>query len=115
MQLVDTHCHIHFSDYELDPDEVRVAAAKEGVTRLICVGCTLADSKAGIEYAARRDNVWATIGLHPHEANVYVHDHQALQQFRDLAKKPKVVAIGETGLDYYYKHSNPEQQQKMLR
>lgn len=115
MNFVDTHCHIHFPDYELDPDEVREAAAKEGVTRLLCVGCTLYDSQAAVEYAAVHDNVWATIGLHPHEGSVYVHDHKALQQFRNLASKPKVVAIGETGLDYYYGHSTPEQQKKLLR
>lgn len=115
LQLVDTHCHIHFPDYGLDPDEVRESAAREGVTRLLCVGCTLHDSQAAVEYASRHDGVWATIGLHPHEGSVYVDDHHALQQFRDLAGKPKVVAIGETGLDYYYEHSTPEQQKKLLR
>jgi len=115
MQLVDTHCHIHFPDYGLDPDEVRTAAARDGVTRLLCVGCTLADSKLAVRYAAGRDGVWATIGLHPHEAKVYVNDPKALQQFRGLAGKPKVVAVGETGLDYYYEHSSQQDQQKLLR
>jgi TatD DNase family protein len=115
MQFVDTHCHIHFPDYELDPDEVRKAANAEGVTRILCVGCTLPDSQAAVAYAARHDGVWATIGLHPHEGSIYVDDHHALQQFRDLVSKPKVVAIGETGLDYYYEHSTPEQQKKLLR
>ncbi|HTE22672.1 MAG TPA: TatD family hydrolase [Candidatus Limnocylindria bacterium] len=115
MQFFDTHCHIHFPDYQLDPEEVRAAAAKDGVTRLLCVGCTLADSKLAVRYAAERDGLWASIGLHPHEAKVYVNDPKALQQFRELADKPKVVAVGETGLDYYYQHSSREDQQKMLR
>ncbi len=113
--LTDTHCHIQFPDYELDPDEVRVAAAQVGVTRLLVVGCTLKDSQTAITFAQDRESVWATIGLHPHEASIYVQDHQALQQFHDLANKPKVVAVGETGLDYYYEHSPREVQQKLLR
>lgn len=115
MEFVDTHCHIHFPDYQLDPDDVRQQAANDGVTRLICVGCTLSDSQAGVEYASRHDNVWASIGLHPHEASIYVHDHESLQKFRSLADKPKVVAIGEIGLDYYYQHSSAEDQKKMLK
>lgn len=115
VSLVDTHCHIHFLDYELDPEEVIVAAHADGVKRLLCVGCTLPDSKIAIEFAHRHKNIWATIGLHPHEGAEYVHDHIALQQFHELAGKPKVVAIGETGLDYHYMHSSKKDQEKLLR
>ncbi len=115
MKLVDTHAHIQFPDYELDPDEVLKAAADDEVTKVLCVGCSLPDSKSAIEMAARHDNVWATIGLHPHEGSVYVGDEKALQQFSDLATKPKVVAVGETGLDYYYNHSPKKDQKKLLR
>ncbi len=115
MEFVDTHCHIHFPDYGCDPDEAREAAAAQGVTRLMCVGCTLDDSKSAVAYAARHDGVWASIGLHPHEADRYAHDHKALQQLRDLASRPKVVAVGEIGLDYYYEHSRRDNQQKLLR
>lgn len=115
MELVDTHCHIHFADYQLDPNEVIAAANADGVTTLICVGCTLSDSISGVALAAKYDNLWSTIGLHPHEAKEYVHDHHALQQFRDLATKPKVVAVGEIGLDYYYDHSSKIDQIKLLR
>lgn len=113
--LVDTHCHIQFPDYPLDADGVREAAVAEGVTRLLVVGCTLKDSQAAVDYAKGRDGVWASIGLHPHEAAVYEHDHKALQAFHDLATEPKVVAIGETGLDYYYEHSPREPQKRMLK
>lgn len=115
MQFIDTHAHVHFPDYELDPEEVLEAAAKDDVTKVLCVGCTLTDSKLAIDMAARQDNVWATIGLHPHEGAEYVNDDKALQEFRDLAGKPKVVAIGETGLDYYYDNSPREDQKKLLR
>ncbi len=115
MQLVDTHCHIHFPDYQLDSEEVIANASQSGVEKLICVGCTLPDSAGAIEFAASHDNVWASIGLHPHEAKIYVNDGAALQRFRSLADKPRVVAIGETGLDYYYTHSPKDDQKKLLR
>lgn len=115
MRFIDTHCHIHFPDYQLDPEAAIASAAAVGVTKLMAVGCTLPDSKGAVEFAARHDNIWASIGLHPHEGSVYVHDHEALQQFHNLANKPKVVAIGETGLDYHYMHSSKEDQEKLLR
>ena len=115
MEFVDTHCHIHFPDYELDPEEVIKNAQKDSVNKLLCVGCTVADSQRAIEIAAVHPNIWATIGMRPHEANRYVNDDNALQEFRELANKPKVVAIGETGLDYHYNHSSKKDQQKIFR
>lgn len=114
-EFVDTHCHIHFPDYELDPEEAITAAMKAKVTRIMCVGCTLTDSRLGIEMAEGHDGIWASIGLHPHEAKDYVNDGDLLQQFRNLANKPKVMAIGECGLDYYYTHSSKADQEKLLR
>lgn len=84
-ELVDTHCHIHFPDYELDTEEVISNAREAGVTKLICVGCTLEDSKLAVELASKHDDVWASIGLHPHEAKHYVRDSLALQKFKNLA------------------------------
>jgi len=115
MQFFDTHCHIQFLDYPLGPDKVLVEAAQDGVTRALIVGCTLQDSQAAVQFVKHRDNVWATIGLHPHEASVYVGDDHALQQFRELAAQSKVVAIGETGLDYYYENSPRDAQKQLLR
>ena len=115
VQFVDTHCHIHFPDYELPEEEVIANAAKAGVTRLMAVGCTLEDSKLAIKLAAKYDHVWATIGLHPHEGAHYVHDERALQEFHGLSTKPRVVAVGEIGLDYYYNNAPKEDQIKLLR
>ncbi len=115
IELFDTHCHIQFADYALDPLQAMADAKSWGVNRFMAVGCALHDSQAAVAFAAAHDNVWASIGLHPHEGARYVHDHHALQRFRDLADKPKVVAIGETGLDYYYENSPKEDQKKLLR
>jgi TatD DNase family protein len=115
MEFIDSHCHIHFPDYPLDSDEVIESAKNLGVKRMICVGCTLEDSKLGVDFVQRRDGCWASIGIHPHESSRYVHDHEALHAFRSLAAKPKVVAVGETGLDYHYMHSSADQQEKLLR
>lgn len=115
LEFVDTHCHVQFEDYPLDTDEVLAGAAENGVTRLIAVGCSLHDSEKAVEFARRHEDVWASIGLHPHEAARYVHDHHALQLFRDLVAKDKVVAIGEAGLDYYYEHSPKHDQIKLLK
>lgn len=115
IQLVDTHCHIHFADYQLDAEVVVQDAILAGVTQMICVGCTLQDSKLGIEFARRHHGVSASIGLHPHEASQYVNNSDALQQFHELSSHSEVIAIGEIGLDYYYNHSTPEDQAKLLR
>lgn len=115
LRIVDTHCHIQFDDYGLDPQATINDAAAVGVDRLLCVGCSLKDSQAAIEYAAKHNNIWATIGLHPHEAQHYVRDAAVLKTFAGLATKPKVVAVGECGLDYYYTHSPKEDQVELLR
>ncbi len=114
-ELVDTHSHIHFADYSLNPDEVIARGREAGVQSAIAVGCTLEDSEAGVAFAANHDNIWATIGLHPHEAQQYVGDNEALKRFAQLASAHNVVGIGECGLDYHYAHSPKEAQQALLR
>lgn len=115
ISLFDTHCHIQFADYQLDPLQAMADAQAWGVDHFMVVGCALHDSQAAVDFAGQHDTVWASIGLHPHEGARYVHDHHALQQFRELATRPKVVAIGETGLDYYYENSPKADQIKLLR
>jgi TatD DNase family protein len=115
MQLTDTHCHIHSTDYKLNPDEVIQAAAAAGVTRLICVGTDVEDSQLAVAFVQQRDACWASIGIHPHEAKRYVGDTAALEIFAGLAEKHKIIAIGEAGLDYHYNHSPKKEQQQILR
>lgn len=115
MHFTDTHCHLHFADYPLDADSVLTAAQKVGVDRVIAVGCSLADSRAGVAFAAKHSAVWASIGLHPHEAEAVEKDAETWQEMAHLATMPKVVAIGETGLDYYYQHASPKAQKAVLK
>jgi TatD DNase family protein len=130
MELVDTHCHIHEvagADlatetrlrYEKaginDADQIVQECAAAGVTRMICVGTTLEDSELAVDFVQKRAHVWAAIGLHPHEAKLYADAPEKLARFAALAARPKVVAVGECGLDYYYNHSPKSAQEKILR
>jgi TatD DNase family protein len=115
MQLTDTHCHIHFEDYGLDPEKVIEDASKAGVSKLICVGVDLADSQRAIDFAGSHDNVWASAGAHPHDGADYIHTSDAQARLKKLLIQPKVVAVGEIGLDYYYEHSDRDSQKEALR
>lgn len=132
MEFFDTHCHIHESgdvaETEQDPtrkrwlkngnmvpqeliDRARIA----GVTRLMAVGCTLTDSEKAVLLAAQQSQVWASIGIHPHEAQKHLENPDWLTQFADLAAHTHVSAIGECGLDYFYENSPKEAQAEILR
>jgi len=130
MQLVDTHCHIHEAVEHFlgksetrerwqrskkvgGPDEIIKAAIDQGVTRMICVGTTLTDSELAVEFVRTRPNCWASIGIHPHEAKGHL-DKAQQDVFAALAAKPRVVAVGECGLDFFYDHSPREAQVNLL-
>ena len=128
--FVDTHCHIQSADSkdgerttsglwakapDLLPDVIIENAQAANVSKLICVGCDVADSQLAVNFVENRDNCWASIGIHPHEAKDYVDEQAELTAFAELATAPKVVAIGECGLDYYYNHSPKAEQEKVLR
>lgn len=95
-------------------DELIADAERIGVDRLICVGTSVEDSVVAVDFVQNQDNCWASIGIHPHEAARYIHHQDKLDEFLALAKQPKVVAVGECGLDYYYNHSPKEAQYKIL-
>jgi TatD DNase family protein len=112
MALVDTHCHIHSPQYEYDIESVFKNAAENEVTKLICVGTDEKDSAVAVEFVQNRENCWASIGLHPHDANMGA---EAVNELKSLISQPKVVAVGECGLDFFYNHSPKEAQLKMLK
>jgi len=96
--LIDTHCHIHEDDYPHDAQEVLARAADAGVQSMICVGTSEQSSRRAVAFADQHEEVFAAIGVHPHES------HGGWGEIAQLAHK-KPVAIGEIGLDYYYNHS----------
>lgn len=115
MQLTDTHCHIQFADYPLDPEQAIKDARLVGVDNLLVVGCSLEDSQLAVDFASKHDAIWPAVGIHPHEAAQYVDDPVKLAEFAKLAANKAVVAIGECGLDFFYNHSNRADQIKLLR
>ncbi len=111
--FIDTHAHLFYKDYQDQLDEVLQRAADAGVKTIICVGLDLDTSQVAIELAERYPNLWATVGVHPHDAQAAPAD--VLERLRALAAHDKVVAIGETGLDYYRNLSPPEVQRELFR
>lgn len=99
LEWIDSHCHIHDEGIPDGPDGAVAAAAEMGVGTLVTVGCDRATSLAAIDVAGRHANVFATVGLHPHDAV------NGVETIVDLLDTPGIVAIGEAGLDYYYEHS----------
>ncbi len=107
-RYIDSHCHIHDERIPDGPDGAVAAAAEMGVDILVTVGCDRATSLAAIDVADRHDNVFATVGLHPHDAV------NGTDSIVDLLDTPGIVAVGETGLDYFYEHSPREQQRQVF-
>jgi TatD DNase family protein len=112
MDLIDTHCHLTFEPLDADIDAVIERSKAAGVTSWITVGTNLADSKRAVEFAGRFDNMYAAVGIHPHDAKDAAPD--TLAQLRDLAQNTKVVAIGETGLDFHYNFSKQPDQLRVF-
>jgi TatD DNase family protein len=110
--LIDTHAHIHDKAFDSDRDALVERMRAAGVTAAITVGCDLADTARAFEIAGRYD-LRATAGIHPHESKDAPADIRAA--FEPFLKNPRIIAIGETGLDYYYDNSPREAQQRVLR
>jgi len=113
MQLTDTHAHLFAEEYQDRLDDVLKRAGEAGVVSVICVGLDLPTSEQAIAIAETYPNVWAAVGVHPHDAGDA--PPNVLQRLETLAAHEKVVAIGETGLDYYRNHSPPEVQRTLFR
>jgi TatD DNase family protein len=108
---VDTHCHLFLM--EPDPAEAVAQARDAGVTHLVCVGIDPDSSRKSRELAESFRGVFATAGMHPHTASGF--DRRAGAVIEELAADPLIVAIGETGLDYYRRLSPTEDQQRVFR
>ncbi len=98
--LFDTHTHLHDAKFDADREAVIQRMREAGVVAAVTIGTDLAASRAAVELAAQYPDVWATVGVDPHEAAGFTVD--TLAALRELAESPHVVAIGEIGLDYYW-------------
>jgi TatD DNase family protein len=98
-RFFDSHCHVHDERMPGGTDAAVATARAASVDGMVTVGCDRATSLAAIDVAARFDDVWATVGLHPHDAV------QGVDTVVDLIDHERVVAVGEAGLDYFYEHS----------
>ncbi len=112
IELVDTHAHIDYPDYDSDRDAVLERAREQGVKYVINVGATLAGSLRAVEIAARYPGVFAVVGCHPHDAAGFT--DKDFVRIEGLVASPKVVAIGEIGLDYYRNLSDPDRQRGLF-
>src|SRR5688572_18620261 len=97
--LTDTHAHLDFPEFANDFAEVLARADAAGVTRIVTIGTTVQASRRAVELAERYPNVFATVGIHPSNADETTDDY--LTTLRALAQHPRVVALGEIGLDYH--------------
>jgi TatD DNase family protein len=113
LDLFDTHAHLHFPDFDADRDAMLERARDAGVTRIVTIGTEPESSRAAVAMAARQAAVWATVGIHPHDAAEG--DAAALAEIERLAAEPRVVAVGEIGLDYFRNLSPREDQHRVFR
>jgi TatD DNase family protein len=111
--LFDTHAHLHFPEFAGDLDAVLARARAAGVRRMLTIGTDVATSCAAAALAQCEPDVWAAVGIHPHEAADA--DDAALAEIERLASAPRVVAIGETGLDFFRDRAPREAQTRAFR
>ena len=111
--IVDSHCHLNYKGLVEDQAGVLERARAAGVSTMLNISTREREWGDIIAAAERESDVWATVGIHPHEADDHAHIDTA--KLIAMAAHPRVIGIGETGLDYYYHHSDRAQQQTSLR
>ena len=117
MKIIDSHCHIHDKDFPIPQSEVFENMQNAEISKAICIGENLENSKLAVDFAIENSGkieLFSAIGVHPHEAEKY-NLKELIAELKQLSKKPKVVAIGEIGLDYFYENSNREAQKTILK
>ena len=111
--LVDSHCHLDFPDFAGDLDAIVQRAEAAGIGRIVTISTRVRRLQGLLDIAARFPNVYCTVGTHPHHADE--EDGIPAQELIELARHPKVVGLGEAGLDYFYKNGSPEAQARGFR
>ncbi|MBO8125625.1 MAG: TatD family hydrolase [Firmicutes bacterium] len=113
LPLADTHAHLNDGQFEADWQEAVERAKEAGVTQIIIPGSDYETSQRAVEQSEKYAGLFAAIGVHPHDAKTY--SEEVRLRLIELSSHPKVVAIGEIGLDYYYNHSPREVQLAVFR
>ena len=111
--LIDSHCHLEYKGLVEDQQAVLARARAAGISGFLNISTRRSEWDQVIATAAREPDVWASVGIHPHEADAHADLGEAA--LISAAEHPKVIAIGETGLDYYYEHSERATQQALFR
>src|SRR5271168_1176524 len=111
--LIDSHCHLDFPDFSSDLDAIVARAAEAGVGRMVTISTRVRRLGELIAIAERFSNVYCSVGTHPHHADE--EDGISADELVELSKHPKVVALGEAGLDYFYDNGSPEAQARGFR
>ena len=115
MKIIDSHAHLEFPQFDEDRDAMLERTRAAGVETLLAIGSGTGPERlnAAIPFAEQHDWIYATVGIHPHEAKLATEEH--FEKLDELAKHPRVIAWGEMGLDYYYDHSPRDVQQQVFR
>ena len=111
--MIDSHCHLYIDSSPQKQDELVKEAVDNGVDTIICIGIDVESSRKSVELADKYESVFATVGLHPHDAKKF--SDSFLKELHSLSGHSKVVAIGECGLDYYRNLSPKDMQMKAFR
>jgi len=115
LDIIDSHAHLEFEQFNEDRDAVLQRARDAGLTTILAIGGAGGPDQldSAIPFAETHDWIYATAGIHPHEANLATEAH--FRQLEELTRHPRVIACGEIGLDYFYDHSPREVQQEVFR
>src|ERR1700761_1604439 len=108
--LVDSHCHLDFPDFADELDAIVARASEAGIGRIVTISTRVRRLGALLDIAARFPNVYCSVGTHPHQADE--EDGIAAEELIELTRHPKVVALGEAGLDYFYEQGSRDAQER---
>ncbi len=111
--LIDSHCHLDFPDFADDLEGIVARAAEAGIGRMVTISTRVRRLGELLAIAERFDNVYCSVGTHPHHADE--EDGISTDELVTLTRHPKVVALGEAGLDYFYDNGSPEAQARGFR
>lgn len=113
--MIDVHCHLNFTSFKHDYDDVIKNALRNGVTRIINVGTQLDSSKVAVDLAHQYKELYAIVGVHPHHADKLERKGSWIKELEKIAREDKVIGIGEIGLDYFHYKSNGIVEKKLQK